>query len=143
MLESNTFSWGRLISLSDSIVFQMFYINLGKSLTGMLSLMSSWFLVLSTKYCFRLAIPRSQFCFYLSCNLEGKKKTLRLKTSSNLICDLSAVLGIFSHASLTFAFSLSSNAKGFSFLSTKSRTTKIICFGFSEPNNFRLSSRIT
>jgi hypothetical protein len=115
----------------------------GKSVIGMLSLIRSWFLVLSAKNFFKSPIPRSQFSFYLYCSFEGKKKTLRSKTSANLTCALSAVLGILPQASSTLAISFSFRASGFSFFSTKSRTTKTICFGFSDPKSLRLSSRIT
>jgi len=109
----------------------------------MLSLIKPWFLVLSTRKDFSWAIPRSQFYFYLYWSLEGRKNTFNSKTSSKRTCDLSAGLGIFYQASLTFAISFSFSATGFYFFSIKSLTTKTICFGLSDPKSFRLSSRIT
>lgn len=99
--------------------------------------------MLSTRNFFNSPIPRSQFSFYLYCSLEGKKKTLSSKTSANRTCALSAGLGILLQASSTLAMSFSLRAYGFSFFSTKSRTTKIICFGLSDPKSLRLSSRMT
>lgn len=143
ILDNNTFSCGRLISLSASIVDHIFYIYRAKSVTGMLSLINSWFLVLSTRKVLSWAIPRSQFYFYLYWSLEGRKKTFNSKTSSKRTCVLSAGLGIFYQASWTFAMSLSFKATGFYFFSIKSLTTKTICFGLSDPKSLRLSSRIT
>jgi hypothetical protein len=131
------------MSLSCSMVVQMFCMYCGKSVTGMLSLIRSTFLVLSAKNFFKSSIPRSQFCFYLYCSFDGKKNIFNSKTSANLTWALSAGLGILLQASSTLAMSFSLSASGFSFFSTKSRTTKTICFGLSDPKSFRFSSRIT
>lgn len=105
--------------------------------------MSYLLLVLSTKNFFSYFIPRSQFYFSLSCILEGKKNTFRSNISWSLTWDLSAGFGILLQASSTFAINFYLSAWGFSFFYTKSRTTNIICFGFSDPNSFRLSYNIT
>lgn len=139
ILDNNIFSCGRLISLSASIVFHIFYIYWAKSVTGILSFIKPWFLVLSIRKDFSWAIPRSQFYFYLYWSLEGRKKTFNSKTSYKRTCALSEGLGIFSQASLTFTISLSFRAVGFYFFSIKSLTTKTICFGLSDPKSLRLS----
>ena len=141
--ERRTFYWGRLMSLSDFMVPQMFYMYRGRSFTGMLSLTSSLFLVLSARNLFRVPMLLCQFSFYLSCSFEGRKKTFSSKTSSSLTLALSAGLGISSQAFFTLNISFSLQAYGFSLFSTKSRTTKTICLGFSLPKSFRLSSRMT
>lgn len=139
ILDNNIFSCGRLISLSASIVFHIFYIYWAKSVTGILSFIKPWFLVLSIRKDFSWAIPRSQFYFYLYWSLEGRKKTFNSKTSYKRTCVLSEGFGIFSQASLTFTISLSFRAVGFYFFSIKSLTTKTICFGLSDPKSLRLS----
>lgn len=143
MLESSTFSCGKLMSLSCSMVVQMFCMNWGRSVTGMLSLMSCLLLVLSMRNCLRLLMLLSQFSFSRYCNLEGRKNTCSSNTSAKFTCDLSAGLGILLQASFTLAMSFSFSACGFSFFYTKSRTTNTICLGFSDPNSFRFSSRMT
>ncbi len=130
MLDNSTFSWGKLMSLSDYIVFHIFSMYWGRSETGMLPLTSYLFFVLLTKNYFNEPILLSQFAFSLYWSLEGRKKTVSWNTSSSCTWVLSAGLGILSQASLTFATNFSFRASGFYFFSTKSRTTNTICLGF-------------
>ena len=130
------------MSLSDYIVCHMFYMNFDMSETGMLSFISYSFLVLATRNVLRAFIFQFQLSFYLSCSLEGKKNTVSSKTSLSFTWDLFAGLGILFQASSTLATNFCFKASGFSFFSTKSLTTKTICFGLSEPNSFKLSYKM-
>ena len=121
----------------------MFSMYRGRSLTGILSLTSYLFFVLSAKNFLRLAIPFYQFSFYLSWSFDGKKKTFSSNTSSSWTLTLSAGLGISSQAFLTLKINFYLQASGFSLFSTKSRTTNTICLGFSLPKSLRFNYRMT